>query len=222
MRGLCPTMSLRYHNPMPMQKNLSLITSLVAFAALTLQLILITQKMTSEGATTGQALWRYLGFFTILTNIGVLLVSAAITVNPQVIGPRLRLSTVSAIAFVGLVYSIALRGTWVPTGWQAVADHALHDATPLLFLITWLASGHGALRWRDALFASVAPLVYCLYALARGSLDGWYAYWFLDPRSLNLGRMALSIAALLVAFEIVALFFIAADRRLGRSNINHG
>ncbi len=191
---------------------LPLITAVVAWAALALQLDLIIGKMTSEGATVLAAIWRFFGFFTILSNIAVGLVATAMVFKKP--SATTRLATVSAIAFVGIVYSVALRATWQPTGWQAVADHMLHDATPMLFVVAWLCSEHGTLHWRDATWAIVAPVTYCIYALIRGAGDGWYAYWFLDPTQLDGVRMVGSIAALSVSFIILALVFIAIDKKL--------
>ena len=199
---------------MKASKAIFLITALVTWVALLLQLYLIIGKMTSEGSTTLAAIWRFFGFFTILSNIAVAVVVSLMVV--RTVSARTRLATVSAIAFVGIVYSVALRATWQPQGWQALADHMLHDATPVLFVISWICSDHGSLRWRDAGWAVVAPVAYCIYALIRGASDGWYAYWFLDPTKLDVMRMGASIVALSVSFIILALAFIAVDRRLSR------
>ena len=199
---------------MTLRRSIYLITAITAWAALLLQLGLIIGKMTSEGATVLAAIWRFFGFFTILSNIAVALVATALVFRN--VNAVTRLSTVSAIAFVGIVYSVALRATWQPEGWQVVVDHMLHDATPVLFLAAWLCSEHGKLHWRDAAWAIVAPVAYCIYALIRGAGDGWYAYWFLDPTQLDGVRMVVSIAALSVSFTILALVFIAIDKKLAR------
>ncbi len=191
---------------------LPIVTAFVTWAALLLQLDLIIAKMASDGATTLSALWRFFGFFTILSNLGVAVVATLMVF--KTVNAVTRLATVSAIAFVGIVYSVALRATWQPEGWQVVADHLLHDATPVLFLATWLCSDHGKLHWRNAAWAIVAPVAYCIYALLRGAADGWYAYWFLDPTQLDGVRMVASIVALSVSFIILALVFIAIDRNL--------
>jgi len=191
------------------------VAALVAWLALGLQLALTLEQMAAEGAAA--ALWRYLGFYTILTNLAVAVVASLMAARPSLAGPRLRLTTASAIAFVGIVYSVALRALWHPIGWQAVSDHALHDATPLLFLAAWLLAGHGSLRWRDALWTLIPPLAYCLYALARGATDGWYAYWFLNPRAMAPPALALSIAVLAAAALVVGLVLTVIDRWLGRS-----
>jgi len=194
------------------------LTALVAAAALALQLVLLVERMTGEGASVGAAIWRFLGFFTILTNCAVAIVAGAMTAWPRrpLAGARARLATASAILFVGLVYSVALRATWAPTGWQAVADHGLHDVTPPLFLIAWAIGEHGGLDWREAGWAAVGPFVYCLYALARGAYDGWYPYWFLDPRALTGTQLAANVMLLLVALSIVALALVAVDKQLAR------
>ena len=209
---------------MTLRTALATLAALVAWAALALQLGLIVEKMTAEGATTVQAVWRFLGFFTILTNAAVAVVASAMALRPDggLAGPRTRLATAAAILFVGIVYSVALRAIWRPTGWQAVADHALHDATPPLFLLAWLFAGHGALRWSDALRATIAPLAYCLYALARGAVDGWYAYWFLNPATLGAARLAANTLLLLAAFLPLALGLVALDRRLARRTVPRG
>ena len=197
---------------MLLRRSIYIITAATAWSAVLLQLYLIIGKMTSEGATVLAAVWRFFGFFTILTNIAVALVATAMVFRN--VNAVTRLSTVSAIAFVGIVYSVALRAMWQPTGWQAVADHMLHDATPVLFVVVWLLSGHGTLRWRDAAWAIVAPVAYCIYALIRGAGDGWYAYWFLDPSKLDVMRLSGSIVALSVSFVILALVFIAIDKKM--------
>lgn len=193
--------------------------ALVACAALVLQAVLIVQTMREGGAGTGAALWRFFGFFTILTNIVVALVAGAMALDARgrLASARVRLSALTAIVVVGLVYSLALRSTWNPTGWQAVADHALHDATPLLFVAAWLAGPHGGLAWRDIGAALVFPFAYFVYAIARGMADGWYAYWFLNPAELGWGGMAASVGVLLCVFALVAAAGVALDHRLGRA-----
>jgi len=203
------------------RRALYTVTAVVAWAALTLQLALITSRLTSEGASVAFAMWRFLGFFTILTNLAVAVVASAMAWRPTstLAGPRSRLMTATAIVLVGIIYSVALRSVWDPQGWQTVADHALHDATPPLFALCWIMSDHRSLRWRDALWAMAPPILYCLYAFARGSVDGWYAYWFLNPTALPFGQLSLNIAAMSVGFFLVALSLVQFDRLLSRKSV---
>ncbi|MCW5746142.1 MAG: Pr6Pr family membrane protein [Alphaproteobacteria bacterium] len=203
---------------------LALLTTLIATAALALQLGLIIGRMMADGHSALAAVWRFLGFFTILTNCAVAGVAGAMALRPasRLAGPRVRLATAAAILLVGIVYSLALRSIWEPTGWQAVVDHALHDATPVLFLLAWTLSAHGDLSWRDAAWSALPPLAYCAYALARGAADGWYAYWFFDPNALGLGQMTTNFCLLLAAFLAAGVALVAVDRWRGRLRAAHG
>ena len=203
------------------RRVLNTLTAVVTWAALALQLALIISRLTSEGASVAFAVWRFLGFFTILANLAVAVVASAMVWWPTstLAGPHSRLMTATAIVLVGIIYSVALRSVWDPQGLQAVADHALHDATPPLFALCWIMSDHGSLRWRDAIWAMVPPILYCLYAFARGSVDGWYAYWFLNPTALPFGQLSLNIAAMSVGFFAVALLLVQFDRLLSRKSV---
>lgn len=199
-------------------KTFTVLTALVAWCALGMQLVLIIQKMTGEGATALQAVWRFFGFFTILTNCAVAAVATTMAIRPNYLlaNANARLATATAIFIVGVVYSVALRAIWQPTGWQAVVDHALHDVTPVLFILVWFFAEHGRLRTRHAFLAVTPALVYFVYALIRGAADGWYAYWFLDPSSLPPARMAINGVLLMLAFSMVALAFVRLDNWLAQ------
>lgn len=188
------------------------VTAAVAWAALALQLWLIVDKL-----GLGPGLWRFLGFFTILTNIGVAMVATGVAVgSPGIGGPRARLMAAASIVMVGLTYSIALRSIWNPTGLQKLTDFALHDLTPLLFMIVWILAPNGSLGRRDFAWALVPPLLYAAYAMVRGAMDGWYAYWFLDPGQQAPLQLASSVAMMIAGFALIAALLLALDGWLGR------
>lgn len=190
------------------------IAALVGWAGLLLQLWLLIRNM---GPANG--VWRFLGFFTILTNIGAASVATAMAAGrtERLGGPRARMMAATSILLVGLVYSVALRSLWNPTGLQKVADVALHDAAPLLWLALWLLAPHVRLQWREVGWALLPPLLYIVYAIARGSVEGWYAYWFLNPAAQSAAEFAVSICVLFCAFGLTATALVAADRQLGRN-----
>jgi len=196
---------------------LYLITALVAWVALAVQFWLLARTITAEGASLGFALWRFLGFFTILTNSAIAIASTILFIAPRstLLTARSKLSLATAIALVGIVYSIALRSIWNPQGLQAVVDHALHDATPVLFVAAWLADRHGTPRWSDSFWTVAFPAAYCAYAMTRGAFDGWYAYYFLDPSKLPGGQFVLNIAGLLAVVIAIALVLVALKRLAG-------
>ena len=186
--------------------------ALVAWSGLILQYWILAGAL-----GLGLASWRFVGFFTILTNIGAALVATAIGLGKdnRLAAPRARLMGLTAILTVGIVYSLLLRSTWNPAGLQKVADIALHDATPLLFAIMWALMPHGELRWGDVKWALVPPALYLIYAMARGAIDGWYAYWFLNPSTQTAAQLAASIAGVLGLFATIAAAAIALDRLIG-------
>jgi len=194
------------------------VAAIVAWGALALQLVLIVRTMTGDGATVGEAVWRFFGFFTVLTCTLVGAVASAMALRPQsaLASAPVRLATAASIGLVGLVYSLALRALWSPTGLDAVADHALHDVTPVMFLLAWLVGRHEGMSWRTALWAMPWPLAYVVYALVRGAADGWYAYWFLNPSKLAPIQLAMCVAVLAAAMVAIALLLVAIDRRLSR------
>lgn len=183
--------------------------ALVGWAGLALQLFLMVQSLGS-----GPALWRYFSFFTVLTNIGAAIVATTVAVGSRSAWahPRARLMAATSIIMVGIVYSVALRSLWSPTGLQKVADVLLHDAAPLLWVLLWLIQPHVRRHWREVVWALLPPLFYSIYALARGSLDGWYAYWFLDPTQQSPGELAISILVLLLAFSLLAAILVAVSK----------
>jgi hypothetical protein len=198
---------------MRLARVVAIIAAIVGWAALALQFALITRNI-----GLGLGTWRFLGFFTVLSNIGVAGIAIVIARgrDNRLGGPQARLMGLTAIVTVGFVYSILLRSTWNPQGLQKLADAALHDWTPLLFLILWVLMPHGELKWRDLKWALTPPALYLAYALARGAIDGWYPYFFLDPALQTAADLAVSILGTLAVFGIVAGGAIAADIRIGR------
>ena len=189
------------------------VAALIGWAALVLQLVLITRTL-----GPGQGAWRFVGFFTVLSNIAVATIASGIALglDNRLTGARARLMGLTAIVTVGFIYSVVLRSMWNPTGWQKVADAGLHDVTPVLFAMLWAVTPHGGLRWRDVGAALVGPALYLAYALSRGSVDGWYPYFFIDPTTQSPASLLASIAGVIVVFAIIAAAAVAIDQRLGR------
>jgi hypothetical protein len=192
-------------------KLLAALAAIAGWAGLALQLVLMIQNM---GA--GPALWRFFGFYTILTNIGAAAVATAVALGStsRIAGARARLVAATSIIMVGIVYSVALRALWSPTGLQKTADVLLHDAAPLLWALLWLVGPHVRRRWSQVAWALLPPFLYCIYALARGAVEGWYAYWFLDPARQSPGELAASIIILLLAFSVLGALLAAVDQSL--------
>jgi hypothetical protein len=197
--------------------------ALICVAALALQLGLVLARVHERGGGTLEGLWRFLGFFTNLTNAfaAIVLIHAALRPKARTwLGaPSVEASATLAIVMAGFL-NFALLGRFNPQGLFRVADIALHEIAPLAVAAFWILRPHGGLRLRHAAFTLAWPLVYCVYALLRGSADGWYPYYFLDPMMLGLGGLLTNILALGVAFLGVALGLVAIDRALARAQLS--
>jgi hypothetical protein len=86
----------------------------------------------------------------------------------------------------------------------------------------WLLRPHAQLKWSDAAFAGLWPLGYAVYGLARGRLDGFYPYFFMDPTQASWLQIAMNVGGLFVAFLIGAGVLIAVSRVLGRRLVARG
>lgn len=184
--------------------------------ALALQLVLIVSAVTKAGGTAGLAVLNYLSFFTILTNILVAWVMTRVALAQPPGAATLGGATLH-IAVVGLVYSAVLRAIWDPQGWQKVADMALHDAVPALAVLFWLiAVPKGRLSWRNVAAWLAYPLAFLAWSMARGAVDGWYPYPFLDAGRLGYAAAGRNAAAVTALFLILGLGLVGLDKALGR------
>lgn len=194
--------------------------ALIGLAGLGLQYVLLHVDMTANGASAIEAFWRFFAYFTILTNTFVTLVMARAAVSPDarsgLNAPRVELLAVTSILFVCIVYNILLASRWNPEGWQKVADVIVHNIAPLVFALFWLRRPHERLKWSDAAFAGLWPLGYAVYGLARGQLDGFYPYFFMDPTQASWAQVGINVGGLFVAFLIGAGLLIGLSRVIGR------
>ena len=203
-----------------------LLMAVVAWLALILQTMLAIQVVVSQGRSPLIGVLNTFSYFTILTNLLVAIVSTACLLHRDRNDTFLtRPSTLSAatvyIFVVGLIYSLLLRSVWDPTGLSAVADHALHDVTPVLFLLFWIFFvPKGALRWSQPLSWLLYPLLYVVYCLVRGVLTAWYPYHFVDVTLLGYPRALRNAACLLAGFWLLGMMVVGIDHLVGRRILN--
>jgi hypothetical protein len=194
-------------------------SALLGWLALGLQLLLSIQLTIANGQGAMAGVWIYFGFFTVLTNV---LVAVALTAaaghGPGSIGRFFRRADVHtalamSIIIVCAIYNLMLRQLWHPHGWQIVADDALHVVMPLLFVLHWwLAVPKATLRWVQIAWWQAYPAAYFVYALARGALNHWYPYPFLDVTVLGYLQVLLNACAVLLVFIVTAALLLALGR----------
>jgi hypothetical protein len=202
---------------------LAALVAAVAAFALVLQYVLLV------GATLGTigpllATVRFFTYFTILSNLLVLLVTATFVFAPGsgcgrwFARPVVRGAVALYIGVTLGIYALILSALWQPQGAQWWADSSLHYAVPVLYLLWWLfAVPHGALRWSDLLRWLLFPLAYVCWVFLRGAWAHEYPYPFLDPGALALPDVVRNCAGVFVLFLALGAVLVAIDRWSGRA-----
>ena len=134
----------------------------------------------------------------------------------RAVGAQTLTATGSYIALAGITYHFILSGTWNPHGLSLIADRINHYVTPILYTLFWIACvGKGAHRWTDVIGWLGYPTFYLFYAMGRGALDGFYAYFFIDLPKLGIAGVAVNAAGMFVGYIAIAAMFVAIDRGMG-------
>ena len=177
---------------MPSRSPLVAAVALLWWLALALQLWLSIQLTIASGQGALAGVWIYVGYFTILTNMLVAMALTAAAYGPHgaasrfFVRPDVHTAIAMSIVIVAAIYNLMLRQLWQPHGWQIVTDNTLHVLMPVLFLLHWwLAVPKATLRWPQVIYWQLYPAAYFVYVLARGAVDHWYPYPFLDVTKLG-------------------------------------
>ena len=186
-------------------KTLTLfIVALIAWSTIITQLVITTESLSN-----------FFSYFTILSNILVALCVTFLFLPVTTAAGRFfkKTSVQTAIALyifiVALVYNAVLRWLFDFKGLQCVVDNFLHVVVPLLFVLYWyFFTPKENLTWKDGLLWLIFPSLYLVYSMIRGSITHWYPYPFLNVEILGLGKVAMNVAFMILAFLISALLLI--------------
>ncbi|MDN3026365.1 Pr6Pr family membrane protein [Streptomyces sp. S.PB5] len=202
----------------PLTAAYRLLVALAAAAAVTIDLIL--------GSPT-----RVLSYFSVQSAILLALVftvsakrawSARRPLSGTLTGATLLYVLITASVYHLLLADAATPfsmtgGTTPPTGWQALANHALHTAIPIAAVVDWLLlTPPGRLHLRRAATWLLYPLAYLAFSFTRGELllpgtPARYLYPFLDV-DLHGYKSVLGNALLLgLSFYALAVLLVALD-----------
>jgi uncharacterized membrane protein len=199
------------------------LTALVTAFALAAQLVLTATESAPPGEVDppglAERLFHLVSYFTILSNLLVLVTTARAARDPRTDGPVwrvLRLDAVVAITITGVVHWFLLRTLLDLAGWSYAVDKLLHVVVPLLAVVGWVLFGpRRRVTGRVVLLALIYPFAWLAYTLLVGAVSGWYPYPFLDVGENGGGAVA--VAALGIALFLGALATLAwcLDRVLG-------
>lgn len=201
--------------------------ALVVLVALVVQVVLVVRgggdvNDTSSGQEgrvgTGTRLVNLFSYFTIQSNILVLVGAASLAFRPDRDGRVwrvLRVDMVLGIVITGLVFGGLLAGLEQHTGVDAWVNVAFHYFAPWWALVGWFLFGpRPRVDWGSVAWSFVWPVVWVGYTFVRGAATGFYPYPFLDADELGLVVALRNTLAVVVLAALLAAVFWVLDRRL--------
>jgi hypothetical protein len=132
-----------------------------------------------------------------------------------------RASATTYVIVIAVVYNALLRnsaGDIRDAGyeWPVAPNEIMHVWTAVILLLDWvLISGAMGLKLRASLWVAVFPLAWLAFSVTRGMLDGWWAYWFLNPNEkAGLSGMFQYIAGITVLMIGLGFLLLAQRKAL--------
>lgn len=186
---------------------------------LVLQFVVSMQGMLAAGRDIPGALGSFFSYYTILTNLVVVLIYASVVVETPALAPFrqpwVRGMMAANIALVGLYVFFVLRHLTQFDGLFDLADRILHYLCPTLYVLWWLVGQtHGQLRWANLPIMLAPTLVYFIFAMARGAWVQEYPYPILNAITLGYPQVLLNALVMTVALTVLMVAIIVLDRRL--------
>jgi len=202
-----------------MARAFRLFAATIALCALVLQFWLMTKYPSSQSIAVTAV--RFLSFFTIQTNILILVCMLAPALTPGsrvselLSRPTLRTAVLSYSAVVAIIYFALLRDIGHDQGLERLADQVLHYVTPTMFFVDWLVwVPKGRTRWSAIGCYLIYPALYCAWTFLYGAISGWYPYPFVHARRLNYAHIAENLAGIACLIIAIPLLLLLLDRAL--------
>jgi hypothetical protein len=203
------------------QRKFIIAGTVLAWFSLISQFYLIIQNRQADILET---VFRYFGYFTILTNIMIALCFTALLLRQNSFFHKSGTQTAIAVYIfvVALIYNTVLRGIVKPQGFNRVVDELLHVVMPVIFILYWfLYTDKKPLQWKHIFPWLIYPFVYIIYTLLRGSFVHFYPYPFLDVNQFGYQAVLINCIWVSFAFLVFCLLFIAIGRRMSKSKIKN-
>ena len=200
---------------------------LCGLGGLGLQFVLSMQGAFANGRDFLGFLGHFLAFYTILTNIILVLIYLSEVTTFRWLDlfrtPLVRGMMAANIALVGLYVFFVLRFLSVLTDLLLVADTILHYICPILYLLWWIAAQpHGKLRWANLPLMLLPTLIYFIYVMLRGLWVQQYPYPILNAIELGYPGVLLNAVYMTAGLTVLVAIVIALDQFLARNwNVVH-
>lgn len=189
---------------------------MLAIAALGTMVVRVQLNMAEHDRSVAEAIWAVMRYFTHWTNSLVGVAMALIALGRRVSASFLSCLMMAMILVSGVYYGL-LYEPGANSGIEHVVDVMLHTVVPLATAVYWLVFlDKSGLRYGQTPWWQIYPVVYCVYALGRGMLDGTYPYGFINPDLHGWTVVARNIVLLALVFVGCGLGLVALGRRLSR------
>jgi hypothetical protein len=194
---------------------------IVGLGALILQFSLTIPLRLGNGDNIFGALGFFFIFYTILTNLMLVMIYASDLWPRESLrwwrSPVTRGMMAAVMILVCVFYHFLLAPTWNPQGWAKVADTALHYVTPIFYVLWWVVfTWHGKLKFGDIPIMLLPSLIWLIVAMIRGAIVTEYPYPILEAHKLGYGQVSINILAVLLGITILCAVIVAIDRALTR------
>ncbi len=197
-----------------MKRTLAFVFALLGWFALIAQYCLMLKNSVLN---FNEMTIQFFSYFTILTNlmVAIYFTNQAFKKSDSEIKSGLLTAITIYIVIVGMVYQVALRSTWNPTGLQRIVDELLHSIIPVLVIIYWhLYENKKNLQYKQMALWAIYPLFYLFYILIRGSFSKFYPYPFVNVTELGLNKVFINAFFILIFFLALSFLFI----RIGKAS----
>lgn len=174
--------------------------------------------------------FEYFAYFSIVSSIlaGLVLTISGLTLlqgkdEEERLHTYRLIATVSMI-IVGVVYHWLLGDTAVDPRdvgyqWPVVPNLVIHTYAPIAIFSDYLLSIRGYKpAWKKAWWVVVYPLTWLAFSIARGLMDGWWPYWFINPNSEG-GIIGMLSYVGIIAVAFIALGFVLVGLRLAMMRV---
>ncbi|MDT9594073.1 Pr6Pr family membrane protein [Nocardioides zeae] len=203
------------------------VLAVVVAASLVLQVVLVLAggEDASSGDATDQVplgtrLVRLFSYFTIQSNVLLLVASASLAVRPGRDGRWwrvLRLDALLGILVTGIVFATVLAPIVEVEGAAAWANTGLHYVAPWAALLVWLVVGpRPRIDARTIALAFGWPVAWIAWTFLHGAITDWYPYPFLDAAAEGYAAALLGTGAVVVLAAVLVAALAALDQRLPR------
>jgi len=170
---------------------------------------------------------EYFSYFTITSGllVGAVLVAAGIGVLRNQAETKFltlsRLTMAVSMVIVGVIYNALLANAApderdIGYAWPVLPNQVIHTYMPIVIFLEWLFTNTGvALKLKSAFWVLVYPLTWLAFSITRGFVQGWWAYWFIDPQ-YGISTMITWILAISVFFTVLSLAMLPAQKAIAK------